>query len=389
MVLDVLIVLFGITALFRGRDIGFVRQIFSTIGFFGGLFIGAALEPHAVQLAHTAATRGIVTILTTLGAALVFLSLGEYVGQRLKHRLLLARQMNISDNMLGAVLGVASLLLSIWLTAAVVTALPFPTLQTAIKSSKIIKQLNRTLPGAPNVIADLGHLIDPNGFPQVFIGSEPIPRGDIHLPSLGELEPAVNKDKDSVVKVAGQGCGGIVEGSGFVVGKDMVATNAHVVAGIAHPYVQDSNGSHSATVIWFDPNLDFAVVRVSNLAGGPLTITPRPVASGTLGAVVGYPGGGAFTAGPAAILDSFTASGRNIYGRQATDRDVYEIKANVIPGNSGGPLIDKSGTVIGVVFAESTSYNHVGYALTTPAVIDEVNQAVIHDQPVSSGQCAD
>ncbi len=389
MILDILIILFGITAIFRGRDIGFVRQIFSTVGFFGGLFIGAAIEPHTIQLAHTAITRGLVTIFTTLGSALILLTVGEYIGLRLKHRVLLAKQINSYDNAFGAVLGVASLLFSVWLTAAVVTALPFASLQSTIKSSRIISYLDRSLPGAPNVIADLGHLIDPNGFPQVFIGSEPIPRGDIHLPSLGEMEPAVNKDKDSIVKVAGQGCGGIVEGSGFVVGKNLVATNAHVVAGISHPYVEDSNGSHGGTVIWFDPNLDFAVLRVSNLAGGPLPIASEPAASGTQAAVVGFPGGGAFNAGPAAVMDSFTASGRNIYGNGATDRDVYEIKANVIPGNSGGPLIDKSGAVIGVVFAESTAYNHVGYALTTPAVIREINQAASKGQPVSSGQCAE
>jgi len=389
MILDILIVLFGITALFRGRDIGFVRQIFSTVGFFGGLFIGALAQPHTTQLAHTAAGRGLITILTTLGTALVMLSLGEYLGLRLKHRVLLVKVINTYDNGLGAILGTVSLLFSIWLTASIITSLPYPRVQNAIKSSAIITLLDKALPSAPTVIADLGHLVDPNGFPQVFIGTEPIPRGNIHLPSLGELEPAVNKDKDSVVKVAGQGCGGIVEGSGFVVGSNLVATNAHVVAGIGHPYVQDSNGSHSGTVIWFDPNLDFAVLRVSNLAGKPLTISGKQVASGTAAAVVGYPGGGPFTAGAAAVLDNFTASGRNIYGGGATNRDVYEIQADVIPGNSGGPLIDKSGTVIGVVFAESTSYEHVGYALQTPAVINEINQAVSRNQPVGSGRCAE
>jgi S1-C subfamily serine protease len=389
MVIDFLIVIFGITALFRGRDIGFVRQIFSTVGFFGGLFVGAILEPHTVQLVHTATSRGVVTIITTLGSALILLTVGEYTGLRLKHRLLQVKLLNTYDNGFGSVLGVASLLFSIWLTAAVLSSLPYPTLQSSVKSSAIISLLNRVLPSAPTVIADLGHLVDPNGFPQVFIGSEPIPRGNVHLPSLGELETAVNKDKDSVVKVAGTGCGGIVEGSGFVIGSNTVATNAHVVAGIRHPYVQDSNGNHSGTVIWFDPNLDFAVIRVSNLAGQPLTIATKPAASGTASAVVGYPGGGAFTAGPAAVLDSFTASGRDIYGNGATTREVYEIQADVIPGNSGGPLIDKSGTVIGVVFAESTSYKHVGYALTTPAVISEINQALSHNQPVNSGRCAE
>jgi S1-C subfamily serine protease len=190
------------------------------------------------------------------------------------------------------------------------------------------------------------------------------------------------------VKVEGQGCGGTVEGSGFVVGNDLVATNAHVVAGIDRPYVVDNNGLHKVTVIWFDPNLDFAVLQVSNLAGKPLTMIGGLVAADTPGAIMGYPGGGSLSASTAAVLDEFTAAGRNIYGESTTIRNVYEIQADVIPGNSGGPLIEANGTVIGVVFAESTTYQHVGYALTTSRVISEIHQAEARDQPVSTGQCA-
>lgn len=389
MLLDSFIVLFCIFALFRGRDIGFVRQLFSTIGFFGGLFLGALLEPKAVSLVHTAASRGVITISITLGMALVFLTLGEYAGIKLKHRLLVLAPLNRSDNVLGAGIGVVSLLISVWLIAAVASALPFLHIQSATQSSKIIRTLDNALPSAPDVISELGHIINQNGFPQVFIGNEPIPRGNVNLPSLGDLSAAVNADKDSIVKLAGTGCGGIVEGSGFVVSPGLIATNAHVVAGIKQPYVQDSNGNHPASVMWFDPALDFAVLRVSNLAGKPLSLAPATVSSGTTGAVVGYPGGGAFSAGPAAILDNFTASGRNIYGTGTTNRDIYEVQADVIPGNSGGPVIDHDGTVIGVIFAESTAYSHVGYALTTPAVTASINKAIIRNQVVSTGRCAE
>jgi len=387
-IIDLLIILFAISALYRGREIGFVRQLCSTVGFFGGLFLGALLEPHLVGLAHTAAGRSLVTLLTMLGCALVLLTIGEYIGIRLKHKVLLKR-VNRLDNGLGAVLNIVSLLFSIWLTAAIIGALPFPSLQATLHSSRIVRGLDRLLPSAPTIIADLGHLIDPNGFPQVFIGSEPSPRSGINLPSLGELQAAVDKDKYSVVKVEGQGCGGIVEGSGFIVGNGLVATNAHVVAGIRSPYVEDSNGTHRAVPIWFDPNLDFAVLRVSNLAGHPLILASSQASSGTPGAVLGYPGGGPLSAGPAAVLDEFTASGRNIYGRGNTNREVYEVQATVIPGNSGGPLIDKNGTVIGVIFAQSTTYQHVGYALTTSKVSSEIRQAMSTNQTVNTSRCAE
>lgn len=245
------------------------------------------------------------------------------------------------------------------------------------------------MPSAPTIISDLGSLIDPNGFPQVFIGGEPNPRLNQPLPNLGQLAAAVNKDKSSVVKIEGQGCGGIVEGSGFVVGNDLVATNAHVVAGIRHPYAEDANGNHSVTVIWFDPNLDFAVLRVSNLAGNSLLLKGGQAPKGTAAAILGYPGGGPFNAGTASILDDFTATGRNIYGTGDTNRDVYEIQGNVIPGNSGGPLVNENGSVIGIIFAQSTTYNHVGYALTTDQIINELKQAEAQNQTVSTGRCAE
>jgi S1-C subfamily serine protease len=388
MLINILIVIAAVSALLRGREIGFVRQIFSTVGFFGGLFLGALLEPTTVGLVHSAASRSIVTIITTLGCALIFLSVGEYIGILLKHKVQFKR-INSADNLFGSGLSLVSLFVSIWLTAAIINALPVPSVQSDIRGASIITFLDRMLPSAPTIIADLGHLIDPNGFPQVFIGNEPAPAENVALPNLGALTAAVNADRASVVKVEGQGCGGIVEGSGFVVGNGLVITNAHVVAGISHPYVDDANGSHSATPIWFDPNLDLAILRVSDLAGHPLTIAPGIMSNGTPGAVLGYPGGGSFTADAAAVLEEFVATGRNIYGSGNTDRNVYELQTTVIPGNSGGPLVSENGNVIGIVFAESTTYNHVGYALTTNQVIHELSEAESRNQPVSTGSCAE
>lgn len=388
MLIDILIVLSCLSALYRGRSSGFVRQSLAFAGFFGGLFLGSWLQPHTVRLSQTTGTRAVILAITVLGCALLGLTIGENLGLHLKRRLF-HKHINRLDNILGSGLSLVSLLLSIWLIASIASGLPFKDMRMALRSSHIITQLNRLLPPAPTVVAHLGRLIDPNGFPDVFIGNEPIPRNPVNLPALGDLQTAVNKDKNSVLRIKGQGCGGVVSGSGFVVGSGLVATNAHVIAGIHHPYAQDANGSHSASVIWFDPGLDFAVLRVNNLAGQSLTISSAPIDRGTPAAVLGYPGGGDFSAGPAAVLDQIKASGRDIYGRGQTLRDIYEIQADIIPGNSGGPLVDQSGNVIGVVFAESTTYNHVGYALATAKVNSEIKQASNQTQPVSTGVCAE
>ncbi len=223
---DVAIILMVISAIFRGRDIGLVRQLFSTAGFVGGLFLGVLLEPHTVTLVHSATSRSVITLVTTLGCAFILLAIGEYLGALLKHRVQRHR-INGLDRWLGSAVGVVTLLAVVWLAAAIVTTLPYPKAQSEIRGSYILSTLDKSLPPAPNVIAGLSRLVDPNGFPQVFTGAEPEP-AHTNVPGISTaLQKAIDKDAVSVVQLKGLGCGGIVEGSGFVAGPDLVITNAH------------------------------------------------------------------------------------------------------------------------------------------------------------------
>jgi S1-C subfamily serine protease len=384
--IDGIIIVILFVSLFRGFELGFTRQLFSTIGFFLGLGIGVLIEPYTVKLADSQAGQSIIALVTTLGLAFLFLTVGEYVGILLKNKLVW-KKINTVDNYFGSGLALLSLLIAVWLSAAIVQSTPLPDLQQDMNDSAIISLLNDHAPAAPTVIAGIGQLIDPNGFPKVFSGSEPVPPSDVSLPELGDLQDAVKADAASVVKIEGQGCGGIVEGSGFVVANGFVVTNAHVIAGITTPYIVDSNGTRKATAVWFNPNLDLAVLSASNLAGKPLQLNGTEEPKGTPAAVLGYPGGGRFSAKPAAILDTFTATGRNIYDQGDIQRQVYEVRAEIIPGNSGGPLIAKDGSVIGVVFAESTTYDKVGYTLTTKAASNDISQAVSRNRKVGTGSC--
>jgi S1-C subfamily serine protease len=387
--LDLFIMLFLIASLVRGAEVGFARQFFSTFGFFFGLFVGAWVNALVEGVAKSPGTKALLALFLLLTPALMMMSAGEHVGMRIKFHLRDAKIKNKLDKLFGSVLAALTLLAAVWLGASIFRNIPDSGWQRQIRNSRIVTLLDNNLPSAPGLVTKLGHLIDPNNFPQVFTGIEPALQTDAPLPDMGELTPAVQKVRPSIVKIEGEGCNSEVEGSGFVAGDNQIVTNAHVVAGVRAPFVIDQKGKHGARVVLFDPNLDIAILRADNLAGKPLTIMPNIADNGTATAILGYPSGGGFSAEPGVILERFEAEGRNIYNQGHTVRDVYSVKTNIEHGNSGGPMIDKNGQVIGVIFARSINYEHVGYALAMQKVLDDINQATGMTDRVSTDSCTD
>jgi S1-C subfamily serine protease len=387
-IIDVLIVILAGLSIARGNRIGLVRQAGSTIGFIAGLFIGSWASGLVTAHLGTTGSQSLASLVCVVVGGLLFMSVGETIGIELKRGLLRNNVLDGLDRGLGMIVAIATVVVGCWLAASVLILGPSGGLQQDIKGSRIVGLLDSKLPPATKILSSLNTLIDPNSFPQVFSGLEPSPATLSKLPTVSSLTPAVRADQASVVKVEGTGCGGIVEGSGFVVRKDEIVTNAHVVAGVKAPKVLDANGIHDARVIWFDSNVDVAVLQVSNLAGKPLTIRDTQESNGVQGAVLGYPGGGDFNVQPAAIIARFMASGRNIYGQSITIREIYSIHAKVIPGNSGGPLIATDGSVLGIVFATSTTYNNVGYVLTGHQVAHELATAEQSNTTYDTGTCS-
>ncbi|HSX15188.1 MAG TPA: MarP family serine protease [Candidatus Saccharimonadales bacterium] len=389
-VVDLIIIFFAVGALVRGFSIGLVRQAGSTIGFLVGLFAGSWLANLIVGREGTAITKSLTSLLLVLLGGLLCMTIGEMLALRLKEKLTRVEALDKFDGALGSVMAAVTLVFAIWLGTSILVLGPANNFQQSLKGSRILSSLNQHLPPATSLLSSLNKLIDPNGFPQVFSGLEPNPRGTANLPDVGSFNGVVKDTAASVVRVQGTGCGGIVEGSGFVVQPGEVATNAHVVAGVANPKVIDHNNRLFDTrVVWFDPDLDLAVLQVDGLDARALKLDASEQASGTPGIVAGYPGGGSFDVQPAAVIDHFMAYGRNIYGQGSTTRDVYSVQAKVIPGNSGGPLIGRDGTVLGIVFATSTSYNNVGYALTGHQVAGELATAEHSSTVRDTGSCSE
>jgi S1-C subfamily serine protease len=181
-------------------------------------------------------------------------------------------------------------------------------------------------------------------------------------------------------------CGSTSAGTGFAIAQDYVVTNAHVVAGGSTVRVTH-RGTHDATVVLFDPDLDVALLHVPGLGAPALRFASEDPERGAIGAALGHPGGGALTVLPAAVTAAYEARGRDIYGEDRVTRQILELRAEVEPGDSGGPLVLADGTVGGVVFAEARSNDEVGYALAATSVAVRVGAALGRSGAADLGEC--
>jgi S1-C subfamily serine protease len=148
--------------------------------------------------------------------------------------------------------------------------------------------------------------------------------------------------------------------------------------------------SERATPILFDPNYDLAVLRVPDLTVPPLKIDSSYVGRGAKAVVLGYPDGQAtLNAQPAGVLMRFDPESPNIYNTATTQREIYELQSLVRPGNSGGPLVEPDGEVIGVVFSRDSNDSHIGFALASPGVLQRVQKAEARriGSSVGTGSC--
>lgn len=383
---DLIIVGLLIAAIVHGVTQGAALQVLSFGGFWAGLALGAVIGPKLADRFQDGFGSAFVLLFSVFGLALIGSALGRYLGTHVWSAL---RRLKLGafDSALGAVVAAGASLVVVWLIAMLLAAGPTRSVANAMHESAIVRTLINRLPPAPSVFSRLQRFIDSSPFPRVFEGLEPTPTEPVPLPDDPSVRAAVERARASTVKVVGFGCGGIQSGSGFVAAPGLVVTNAHVVAGIRDPVVNDGR-DHRATTVLFDPDKDIAVLRTSGLRGGALPLVPQDVDRGTGGAVLGYPGGGGFTAGKGAVLRRFTAVGRDIYGRSLTRREVYQLQAAVRQGNSGGPFVRPDGAVVGLIFAASTTDPGVGYALTSTEVAPRIDQARARTSGVSTLGCA-
>jgi S1-C subfamily serine protease len=372
----------------HGLRLGALVQLLTFGGFWLGFLLGTFIWVPLLSFMHNQTARGIVTIVAVLITASALGVAGRVIGNW-SNVSLRRHHLGHIDSAFGVLVAVVAVLLSSWLVASVISSPSsrYTWLSSAVARSDILHSIDEVLPQVPSVYGDLQNFLNTQGFPQVFSTLIPPTEGSVATPTNAQTQALANPAIFSTVKVLGTACGNEQEGSAFVVGPGMVATNAHVVAGEADTQVLVDGNPYKATAVLFDPSFDLAILRTRAPLGPVLHIDPDLVARGTQAAILGYPEDGPLTVDPAGVTQEITATGRDIYNSGQVTRGVYALDANVRPGNSGGPLMAAGGEVIGVVFSRSTEYSTVGYALTSPGVLARVQLADSRTQPVGTGQC--
>ena len=381
------IVLLAILAAVNGFRRGAALQLTAYAGLIAGLLSGALLAPILADLVQSPFAQAMVALSTLLVLAAVGDGIGWFVGSRFWA---IARRssLRVFDSAIGSIVAVAAVLLTVWFLGVNLANGPIPELARQIRGSRIVRTLDHALPRPPSLISSVRQFLNRFDFPEVFADLPPAPAGPVKGPTRGQARAAADKAMNSTVRILGESCDVIQEGSGFVAASNYVVTNAHVVAGVRSPQVQQQNGgSQAATPVLFDPKLDIAVLRIGSNPAPPLAMSDTEESRGAAGAVLGYPGGGSLTFHAAAVRRELDALGRDIYGRSLVRRNVYELQTVVRPGNSGGPFVLTNGSVAGVVMAASTTDPRIGYAVTSPEVIPLVREAQGRSQPVSTGPC--
>ncbi len=384
--LDWLIVAFASILAIFGYRRGFIIGALSFAGFVLGAFIGTRLGPLLLPEGSASPYAPAFGLVGALLAGAVLASGFEGLGLRLR-RMIVLPGAGVADGALGALLGATLALAIVWIVAAVAAQTEGQSrLRADIQQSAILRKLNEVMPPSGAILGALARL-DP-------LPSITGPSPDVAPPATGVArDPDVRNASHSVVRVIGTACGLAIEGSGWVAAPDLVVTNAHVVAGEQDTTVQVAGSSASlpAEPVAFDPADDIAVLRVPELGLQPLRLASDP-ASGTAGAILGYPENGPFDAEPGRIGRTQDVLTQDAYGRGPVTRLLTPLRGVVRPGNSGGPLVDSDGHVLTTVFAATVDgHPRGGYGVadaTVAGVLRDLAAEGGGHTRVSTGACA-
>jgi len=388
--LDIAVIGVALIAAISGWRSGALGSLMSFVGVILGAIAGVMLAPHLVS--HIDSSRG--KLFTALFLILALVVIGEVAGVVLGRAVrgsIRSGPVRFADSVIGVALQLIVVLIAAWLLGSPLTSSNQTNLAAAVTGSKVITEVDKYAPDWLRTVPDrMSALLSTSGLPDALepLGGTSIQTVDAPDASLAE-SLVVARSRPSVLKIRGvaPACQKVLEGTGFVIAPNRVMSNAHVVAGSDSVTVEAEDGNeYDATVVSYDPNSDISILDVPNLPIQPLQFAEEPAKSGTDAVVLGFPGGGDFVATPARVREIIELSGPDIYKTTTVNREVYTIRGLVRQGNSGGPMINRAGQVIGVVFGAAVDDNDTGFVMTTDEVSRQLAK-VGNTSEVPTGAC--
>jgi S1-C subfamily serine protease len=388
-VLDWLLIVLVLAYALSGYWQGFVTGAFATTGLILGGLVGVWLAPIVLGDANPSLFVSLGALFIVILAASLGQAVLQFSGARVRDRITW-QPVRALDAVGGAALSAVAVLLVSWALGVAVAGAGLGGVSPLVRNSAVLAWVDNRLPdSADGVLNAFNNVVGTTFFPRYLepfaperiVEVGPGPRRLLTDPDVQDAAPAV-------LKVRGENdCGRGVEGTGFVYSPGRLMTNAHVVAGVDAPEVVVNGSSVQAQVVYYNPDLDVAVLELDT-SGVPSLEFDREAKQEDGVAILGYPQDGPFNVQPGRIRSEQRLRSPNIYGDGTVIREVFSLRGLVRPGNSGGPIVSSAGDVVGVVFAASVTDRDTGYAITADQVGRSATIGISNDSPVSTGDCA-
>ena len=390
--LDWLLVVLVVAYAVSGYWQGFVTGAFATTGLVLGGLLGVWLAPIVLGDANPSLFVSLGALFIVILAASLGQGLLQWGGAKIRDRITW-QPVRALDAVGGAALSAVAVLLVSWALGVAVSGSRIDGVTPMVRSSLVLSKVNEVLPQrAGGLLQAFNNVVGTSFFPRYLEPFSPERIVDVEPGDRRMVrDPDVTRAGSSVLKVRGTNdCGRGIEGSGFVYAEDRLMTNAHVVAGVDDPQVVVGDQTMDAKVVFYDSDLDVAVLEFDSGAIPvlPFSTPDEPAQPKDAIAILGYPQDGPFDIESGRIRAKQTLRSPDIYGDGAVIRDVFSLRGLVRPGNSGGPIVDSAGEVVGVVFAASVTDEDTGYALTADQVRTAADDGSASETERSTEGCA-
>lgn len=390
--LDVVLVVLLLTVFMRGYRNGLWIVLGMMVGAAAGALGGFYLIPYVSRWVSEPSLRVPVLLIATCLLVWVGQRIGVAIGGTVRLYVNLPALRRV-DRFLGAGAAVVVSLVVFGLMALSLNALGMAPVTREINRSAVLTATDRLMPDAGQsfLAQSRSALAGLSVIPEIETPVKKVPEVSEAMPSAALETPQQDEPhiEDSVVRLSGfaEQCAQTQNGTGVVVAEDRILTNAHVVAGVQEPVVETQDRQvFPGRVVHIDPVLDLAVVAVDG-ADLPVAEHGADLEEGAAALALGFPAGGPFVAVPAQVQARGELLIGDIYGRQDSFVDIYQLNADIEPGNSGGPLVTEDGTVAGLVFARAPGSSTIGYAIAGDEFDQLLDDVENLDVPVQAGAC--